>query len=60
MATHSSIFAWRNSWIEKPSGLQSTGVQSWRRLSNTHRVKLDNICETFNIVPSIQQELNKW
>ena len=27
MATHSSILAWRNSWTEKPSGLQSMGSQ---------------------------------
>jgi len=30
MATHSSIFAWRIPWIEKPGGLQSLGLQkSW-------------------------------
>ena len=28
MATHSSILAWRIPWIEKPSGLQSIGLQS--------------------------------
>ena len=27
MATHSSILAWRNSWIEEPGGLQSMGSQ---------------------------------
>ena len=27
MATHSSILAWRIPWTEKPSGLQSTGLQ---------------------------------
>ena len=26
-ATHSSILAWRISWIEEPSGLQSMGSQ---------------------------------
>ena len=26
MATHSSILAWRNPWIEEPGGLQSMGV----------------------------------
>ena len=37
MATHSSNFAWRIPWTEKPGGLQSTGSQSWTRLSNfTH------------------------
>ena len=27
MATHSSILAWRISWIEEPDWLQSMGVQ---------------------------------
>ena len=27
MATHSSIFAWRILWTEKPGGLQSVGYQ---------------------------------
>ena len=27
MATHSNILAWRISWIEKPRGLQPTGLQ---------------------------------
>ena len=27
MATHSSILAWRITWIEKPGGLQSIGSQ---------------------------------
>ena len=27
MATHSSTFAWRISWTEKPGGLQSMGLQ---------------------------------
>ena len=27
MATHSSIFAWKNPWTEDPSGLQSIGLQ---------------------------------
>ena len=27
MATHSSIFAWRISWIEEPDGLLSMGLQ---------------------------------
>ena len=28
MATHSSILAWRIPWTEKPSRLQSTGLQT--------------------------------
>ena len=27
MATHSSILAWKISWIEEPGGLQSMGSQ---------------------------------
>ena len=35
MATHSSNFAWRTSWTEKPSGLQSMGItKSQTGLSN--------------------------
>ena len=30
MATHSSILVWRNSWTEKPGGLQSRGSQRVR------------------------------
>ena len=32
MATHSSIIAWRNPWIEEPGGLQSIGSQSQTQL----------------------------
>ena len=28
MATHSSILAWKIPWTEKPSGLQSMGLQN--------------------------------
>ena len=31
MATHSSILAWKIPWTEKPSGLQSMGLQRVRR-----------------------------
>ena len=34
MATHSSILAWRIPWMEEPGRLQSTGSQSWTRLSD--------------------------
>ena len=30
MATHSSVLAWKSPWIEKPGGLQSTGLQRVR------------------------------
>ena len=31
-ATHSSILAWKISWIEEPGGLQPMGSQSWPQL----------------------------
>ena len=34
MATHSSILAWKISWVEEPGGLQSMGSQSWTQLSD--------------------------
>ena len=34
MATHSSILAWKIPWMEEPGRLQSTGSQSWTRLSD--------------------------
>ena len=33
MATHSSIVAWKISWIKEPGVLQSVGSQSQTRLS---------------------------
>ena len=36
MATHSSIFAWRISWTEKPGELQSTGPQRVWVTKHTH------------------------
>ena len=30
MATHSSVLAWRISWIEEPGGLKSMGLQRIR------------------------------
>ena len=37
MATHSSIFAWKISWTEKPGGLQSMELQ---RVGTTERLTL--------------------
>ena len=34
METHSSILAWGIPWTEEPGRLQSTGLQSWTRLSD--------------------------
>ena len=43
METDSSILAWRISWTEKPSGLQTTGSQraghDWSNLACTHILK---------------------
>ena len=41
MATHSSILAWRIPWKEKPSGLQSMGLQ---------RVRHDQVTNTFTVL----------
>ena len=34
MATRASILAWRIPWTEEPGGLQATGLQKQKRLSN--------------------------
>ena len=34
-ATHSSILAWRMSWTEEPSGLQSLGSQTLSALASS-------------------------
>ena len=34
MATHFSILTWEIPWTEEPGGPQSTGPQSWTRLSS--------------------------
>ena len=34
MATHSSTLAWKIPWMEEPGRLQSTGLQSWARVSD--------------------------
>ena len=45
MATHSSSFAWRIPWMEKPGGLRSMGLQ---------RVRHDWATNTFTFTPSIR------
>ena len=45
MATHSSILAWKISWMEEPGRLQSSGAQSWTRLSN-FTSSVDDGCST--------------
>ena len=34
VAAHSSVLAWEIPWTEEPAGLQSTGSQSQKRLSD--------------------------
>ena len=52
MATHSSILAWRISWMEEPGGLQSMGLQEsdmTYQLNHQHIVDLQycvNFCCT--------------
>ena len=36
MATYSSILAWETPWTEKPSGLQTTGVQRVRMTEHVY------------------------
>ena len=43
MANDSNIFTWKVPWTEEPGGLQPTGLQSWRQLSNwacTHHIQI--------------------
>ena len=44
MATHSTIFAWKIPWTEKPGRLQSMGSQ---------RVRHDRVTNTFTFTLSI-------
>ena len=48
MATHSSILAWRNPWIEEPQGWQSMGLQrvrhDWSDLARTYFAIKETIC----------------
>ena len=47
MATHSNIFAWRASWTEEPSRLQSIGLQrvghNWSNLAHTLEGEVESI-----------------
>ena len=52
MATHSSILAWRTPWTEKPSGLQSTGLQRVRVSTHTGAGSYDN--SVFNFLRNHQ------
>ena len=58
MATHSSIFAWRIPWTEKPGGLQSMGLQrvghDWA--TDTHRCGIILGCTMISWDPEGQRK----
>ena len=43
MATHASISAWEIPRTEEPGGLQVMVLQSWTRLSHTHKLSTGRI-----------------
>ena len=44
MATHSSVFAWKIPWTEKPGGLQSMGLQRVGQDSATeHKIVISEV-----------------
>ena len=43
MATHSSIFAWKTPWTEKPGKLQSMGFAESDTVEHTHMIMAMNI-----------------
>ena len=61
MATHSSILAWKNPWIEKPRGPQSMGVtENWTQLSDwAHHSGCITRIRTWG-VKSMWMELSWW
>ena len=64
MATHSSILAWRISWIEEPGGLQSMGSQRVRQywVTNTHAIthRHTHTCTDTSVKPSLLSHFNLW
>ena len=55
MATHCSILAWEIPWIEELGGLQSTGSQSWARLSNSVTTTSTHFTVTSLFVPNYSE-----
>ena len=46
MATHSSSLAWKIPWTEELGRLQSTGLQSWTRLSDFTKSDRAGVCKS--------------
>ena len=64
MATHSSILAWRISWMEEPGGLQSMGSQRVRQywVTNTHEIthRHTHTWTDTSMKPSLLSHFNLW
>ena len=56
MATHSNVLAWRSSWTEEPSGLQSTGSQRVGQNSATNTSFLIVLSAVHRIMPDTHLE----
>ena len=54
MANHSSIFAWKISWTEEPSGLQSKGLQRVRHdwVTNIFTFAFNHGCSEESVIVS--------
>ena len=62
MDTHSSIFAWRIPWTEKPGGLQSHGItknQTWLTNTHTHMTRKDKMVSFYIIYIILYIKANK-
>ena len=63
MATHSSTVAWTILWTEELGRLQSTGSQSWTRLSDFSSVVstwASLIAQLVKNLPAIQETLFRF
>ena len=60
MATHCSILAWRVSWTEEPSRLQSTGSQRVRHNRVTNRVKRAGLKLNIKNKTKQNKKLRSW
>ena len=57
MATHSSILAWRISWTEEPSGLQSMGLQKTKVQLSMNVQALPTVSVAFSFIDSFPKLL---
>ena len=60
MATHSSILAWRRTWIEEPGGLQRVKFQRVRHdgVTNTFTFHCIEYSRTASLFPA--QDVQMW